>query len=234
MIPADKEAKDPTSDYYKEAMNWQEERYDSAIKNSRRGWVVAIFAGSFCLLLAIALAGLTPLKTVEPYTILVDKLTGETRVVRPLKEGTLTQSEAVTKYFVNRYVQKRVGYDFQDIEETYEQVRMMSDTKSFDVYAKAFDPKKEDSPYQVYGEEVTVQAKVKSISFLGEAKDRASVRIDIIETSKGKTKRTPWIITMSFQFTLEPRSEDERFENPLGFQATKWRIDAEIVIGVTQ
>lgn len=228
MIATD-DITDPKSDYYKEALAWQEEKYDSAIKQRRMGWVVATVFGAIALMLAFALMALVPLKTVEPYTIEVNRITGETQVSKPLQQGKLTQSEALTKYWLIKYVRARTNYDRQDLEKNYEMVKMMSEKKEFASFAKAFDPKKPDSPYQQYGEKTTVGVNVKSIAFLDKA--TASIRIDLTEISNEKPTVTPWVVTMSFQFTLEPRTEAERFENPLGFQATKWRIDAEVETG---
>jgi len=221
--------KDPKSDYFKQALEWQEERYDSAIKNQRRGWIVALVFGSMALMLTLTLMMLVPLKDVVPYTIEVNRISGETHVMKPLRKGTLTQSEALSKYWLIKYVRARTGYDRQDLEKNYELVQLMTDKKEFARFAKAFDPKKPTSPYQRYGEKTTVEIRIKSISFL--EKDVASIRIDLTELSNDKPSTTPWVVTMSFQFTLEPKTEAERFENPLGFQATKWRIDAEVEEG---
>ncbi len=228
MLATD-DIRDPESDYYKEALAWQEEKYDLAIKQRRMGWIVATVFGGIASMLSFALMALVPLKTVEPYTIEVDRITGETHVSKPLKEGKLTQSEALTKYWLIKYVRARTGYDRQDIENNYVLVQMMSDKKEFARYAKVFDPKKPDSPYQRYGEKTVVEVDVKSISFLD--KNTASIRIDLTEITNDKPDTTPWVVTASFQFTLEPRTEAERFDNPLGFQATKWRIDEEVETG---
>ncbi len=229
MIPTD-DITDPKSAYYKEALAWQEEKYDLAVKGRRTGWIVAFFAGSIAGCLAIALMLLVPLKEVEPYTIEVNKITGETHVSKPLKAGKLTQSEALTKYWLIKYVRARTGYDRQDLEQNYSLVKMMSDKKEFLRFAKVFDPKKPSSPYQKYGEHTTVEVKVKSISFLD--KHTSSIRIDLTEKTNDKELSSlPWVITMSHQFTLEPRTEEERFVNPLGFQGVKWRIDAEVETG---
>lgn len=228
MIPVD-DIKDPKSEYFKEALLWQEERYELATKQRRVGWFVAMITGSIALMLALALMALTPLKTVAPYVIYVNQITGETRVEQSLKKGKLTQSEALTKYWLIKYVRARIGYDRQDLEKNYEMVKMMSEQKEFIRYAKVFDPKRPDSPYQRYGDTTTVDVKVKSIAFLDE--NTASIRLDLLEKTNDKTTTSPWVVTMSYQFTLEPRTEEERFENPLGFQGTKWRIDAEVETG---
>lgn len=220
---------DKQSEYYKEQSEWNEEKYDKAVKERRVGWYAAFFLCAITAGLTTALVLLIPLKEVVPYTIEVDRLTGETQVRKPLSDGSFTQKEALTKYWLIKYVKARLGYDRQDIENSYDLVKMMSDKREFSRYDKIFDPSKENSPFQVYGDKNTVVARIKSVSFLDS--DTATIRVDLIETINDRPKPSPWVVTISFQFTLEPRSEEERFENPLGFQATKWRIDEEIEQG---
>ena len=228
MIPVEN-MRDNNSDYYKAALEWEAEKYESAVKGRKAGWIVAMILLMIVLFLSMALAGLTPLKTVEPYTIEVNTLTGETRVARALEDGNITQSEALVKYWIIQYVRARETYDRQDIEQGYTKVKMLSEKNEFGKYAKAFDPNKPDSPYQVYGETTKVRVDIKSIAFLDD--DTASIRVDLIEDDGDREFAQPWIITMSFQFTLQPLTEEERFDNPLGFQATSYRKDAEVVSG---
>lgn len=231
MVQLPDDIKDPNSEYYKQELEWQNEKYDAAIKHKRTGWLVATIFGALSFLLAFAIAALVPLKTVVPITIEVDKLTGETQVRKPVDEGSLTQSEALTRYWLNKYVIARVTHDMQDFVERYNKVKMMSSLEEFARFEKAFDPKKPDSPYQKYGEKGVLKVKVKSIVFL--KPKVASIRIETTVDKPGEkpTDPVPQIITTSFQFTLSPKNQEERLENPLGFQATEWRIDSEVITG---
>ena len=224
--------KDPKSAYYKEALQWHNEKYASANKRSRVGWIFALLFAFLCACFAMGMVAILPLKEVHPYTIEVNKLTGETRVATPLKEGKLTQSEALTKYWLVKYVRARVSYDYDDLNEQYERVRMMTTSGEFGRYAAVINPSNPRSPYHDYGQTGNAQIEMKSISLSGANKDKATIRLDIIsEYEDGRKRRTPWIINTSFKFTLEPRTELERFENPLGFLSDKWRIDPEILTG---
>jgi len=226
---SNEDLKDPNSAYYKEALEWHNEKYNLAIKQRKTGWSLAVAFAFLSLILALTLLLLVPLKTTVREVIEVDRLTGETQVKRALKEGGLNQSEALIKYWLVKYVNARLTYDRQDIEQNYEKVKMLSDKRSFNVYASAFDPSKDDSPYQIYGEHTVIKTTIRHISFLN--KNTVSIGVYLTEITNDKETSTPWVITASYQFTLEPRSEIERFENPLGFQVTKWRIDEEIESG---
>lgn len=224
----EKIASDPKSDYYQAALEWNVELYDNAIKQRNLGWKVAIAFFVLALLMAVAMVLLMPLKEVVPYTIEVDRVTGETRTARALSDGALTQSEALTKYWVVKYVLARLTYDRQDLNKNYVTVQLLSDKNTFTDYDRWFDPKKAGSPYQLYGENTTVKIEVKSISFLSTG--TASIRINkTIKTDKELT--TPWVITLSYVYTLAPKTENDRYVNPLGFTITKWREDAEVASG---
>ena len=73
------------------------------------------------VLALVAVAGLTPMKTVEPFVIRVDNSTGIVDVV-PVRRGKADVPEAVTRYFVTQYVQARSGMWAALAESDYEQV----------------------------------------------------------------------------------------------------------------
>jgi len=206
------------------------ETYDKAIVKSRRGWFVAGILGVILIFALFAIIALAPMKEKIPFVVEVDKITGETSV-KKVQLGTLTQSESLTKYWLNKYVRMRTQYDYQDIENSYEIVRAMTLPKEFAIYARGFDKSNPENPLKLYADKVTLKTRIKSISFLD--KDTATVRIDIEKKQLGDNKpmHYPYIVTLSFRFTLSPETEKEIQENPFGFQCTKWRIDSEIVTG---
>jgi len=215
---------------FEKAEQANNETYNKAMKRSFIGWIIAIIFIFFSFVSMITITVLIPLKEKIPYVVEVDKVSGETSVTKVTK-GKLTQSESLTKYWINKYVRYRTQYDYQDIEESYELVKAMTSPREFTNYHKDYDTNNLESPYRIYGENTTLKTRIKSISFID--KDTATVRIDIEKKriNEDKPKHFPYIVTLSFRFTLEPESEKEIQENPFGFQCTKWRIDSEIEIG---
>src|SRR3546814_6907990 len=68
-------------------------------------------AGSLAVTAVAAVAMLTPLKTVAPYVITVDKATGASEIAAPLTgDRQITYNEAVAKYFLADYVRNREGW----------------------------------------------------------------------------------------------------------------------------
>src|SRR3546814_8252697 len=65
--------------YFSEAASWDHDRLIAANRSKRLAWIIAGMAGSLAVTAVAAVAMLTPLKTVAPYVITVDKATGASR-----------------------------------------------------------------------------------------------------------------------------------------------------------
>ncbi|KAK0331961.1 hypothetical protein LTR94_026819, partial [Friedmanniomyces endolithicus] len=92
MKKASREALDA---YYKEAGSWATDRI-GALQSSRRiAWIVAAGAATIAVVEAVALVALTPLKTVEPYTLMVDRTTGFVQELKPLDPNQITPDKAL-------------------------------------------------------------------------------------------------------------------------------------------
>lgn len=89
-------------------------------------WLVAGFSAILAGLAMACLAMLLPLKSFEPYVIEVDKTTGFMEIKRPLAEGDLTQSEAITRMNVVRYVKARETYDAASVQDNFDLAQLLS------------------------------------------------------------------------------------------------------------
>ena len=67
--------------YLEEARGWDLDRGRAAERSARRAWWVAGLAGLVAFAAVVAVAGLTPFKTVEPFVVRVDNTTGIVDVV---------------------------------------------------------------------------------------------------------------------------------------------------------
>ena len=82
------------------ANDWHAEKYSSALASRNRWLLAAIICAVLALLCLVALIGLTPLKTVEPYVVKEDSKSGLVTVLRPIREEGITAGEALRKYFL--------------------------------------------------------------------------------------------------------------------------------------
>lgn len=207
--------------------HWYQDIYGSAITSRNRWFLVGVIALILAFLEAGALIGLAPLKAVEPYVIQVDNETGRTTVLAPLAEKPLSENEAVTKFFVVKYILARETYDPQDLNSNYDQVRMMStleEANRFDDFIRG-----SHGPLEEFNNTFTRTIKVHSVAFLNQKTIQVRFKATRTQVSSNEKQESYWIATLSYQFVNSPMNEEERLNNPLGFQIKNYRVDQEVI-----
>ncbi len=207
--------------------DWFYDRYQSARVNGNRWFLAALLLGVLACLAVSAVVVLAPLKTVHPFLVEVNGVSGEVRVLRPFDVADFAPSDAVTKSFLAKYVIARETYDPQDLKENYQVVRLMSDTAEGLRVDNYLSPTNAASPLNRYQNHTVRSVRVKSVSFLN--KRTAQVRFVSAETARTAKKEDAWVAIISFRFVNLPETEDDRLVNPLGFQVTAYRVDQELV-----
>jgi type IV secretion system protein VirB8 len=213
--------------YYKEAATWNRDRIEAMHKSQRRAWWVAIGAGTIALLEAGALILLTPLKTVEPYTLLVDRTTGYVQALKPLDADKIAPDAALTQSFLVQYVIARESFDIDTVNVNYNKVASWSAEQARSGYLSSVQVSNPQSPLILYPRTTVIETRVKSVSPLG--RNVALVRFDTIRRDSGGQVQAPrsWVSVIRYRFSGEPASLEERFVNPLGFRVLRYRRDPE-------
>ena len=214
--------------YYAQAQSWAQD-VNGVLRASRRRayWV----AGTACLIAAleaIALVALMPLKTVVPYTITVDRQTGYIETAQGIRPGSLSQDVAVIQAFLAQYVIARETFDTTDLQANYQKVAAWTNGAARDQYVNYMQRSNPQSPVNQNDPATVVKITIKSISLLSKAS--ALVRFDAERNRGGANtavERFSYTAVIGFRFTGEPMRADDRFLNPLGFQVTAYRRDAE-------
>lgn len=212
--------------YFAEARSFDHDRLRAAQRSRRLAWAAAAGAGALAAAAMAAVAALTPLKTVEPYVVRVDRTSGAVDVVTGLKGSRdLTYEEAVTKSFLATYVRARESWLAPAAEANFRQVAVMSTPAEQQRWADHFRPSNPQSPQTAFGPAAEVVATVRAISFI--APDVAAVRFRRSVRRSGQAAEDDWIATVAFAYARAPMREADRLRNPLGFQVTSYRADPE-------
>jgi len=222
------------------ADSWATSVTDDLERSNRRAWIVAIIAALIALVEAVALVFLIPLKQVEPYTLLVDRQTGNVEALAPLDTQLVAPDAALTRSFLVQYVIAREGFSQSGLQDDYRRVSLWSNNTVGQQYARAMEASNPISPLAYLPRGGTIQTEVKSVSNLSD--DRAMVRFTTTRVDVGTTPqdRQNWVAVIDYQFTSAEMSEADRYINPLGFQVTNYRRNAEtlpeegIINGVEQ
>ena len=217
-----------TLSFLAEAYDWYTDRYQAVYVSRNRWFCTAWAALVLAVLEAVALMGLTPLKTSTPFLI-KEETSGAVTTVTPLSgDGSVTYDETVRKFFLARYVIARETYDFADLAANYRAVDLMSDVSErrlFDQFIASNNPR---SPLTVYGSQSRRLIRIKSIAFL--TASTAQVRFTSSEERLSNAPRVnEWIATVAWRFGPAPGAEADRLINPLGFCVTHYRIDQEVL-----
>lgn len=213
---------------YDQAASWAADVHGSLRASRKLAWIVAAVAGTIAALEALALVVLMPLKTVVPYTITVDRQTGYVETARGLATGgNLTEQAAVTQSFLVQYVIARESFDATDLRENYRKVMLWSGEQARNGYQREMQRSNPASPLNVYPASTVLATTVKSVSLL--TPTTALVRFDTVRRDPGATtgRQQSWTAVIAFRYTGEPMNMGDRFINPLGFQVTRYRRDAD-------
>ena len=209
------------------AESWATSVTDDLERSNRRAWIVAIIAAVIALLEAVALVFLIPLKSVEPYTLLVDRQTGNVEALAPLNTQVVTPDAALTRSFLVQYVIARESFTFDTLQDDYRKVSLWSDRGAATRYQQRMDVANPNSPLSYLPRGSRISTEIKSISNLAE--DRAMIRFATTQTDQNGRAQQPqhWVSIVTYGFAAAEMSEADRYVNPLGFQVTSYRRDAE-------
>lgn len=213
--------------YFEAARTWEYDRFRAAAGRERLAWLIAGVAVVLAVAAVVAVAMLTPLKTVQPYVIRVDRASGETEIVTALKgPQPRTYEDAVNRYFISQYVRLREGWLNDAARENAYTVMLMSEQAEAGRYLGAVQSSNRNAPSNIYGDKGFVSIAIRSISFLSPTV--AQVRYTkVITFGQNAPVAQNWNAILTFKYTTAPEREKDRNLNPLGFQAVNYRSDPE-------
>lgn len=213
--------------YFAEAASWDHDRLIAANRSKRLAWTIAAIASGLAITGVAAVAMLTPLKTVAPYVIMVDKATGASEITSSMTgDKQITYNEAVAKYFLADYVRNREGWIPQARQEFFDGVLAMSSRDEQARWTAFYSKDNPKSPQSVFTDLDTVFVAIKSVTFV--SKNVAQVRFTKTLQRGTSATDTPAIATITYDTTDTPTTEQQRFKNPLGLEVQSYRADLEV------
>lgn len=218
---------DSLKSYFEKARRFDQDRLIQVERSARIAWFVAICASIIAVVSVFAVAGLTPLKTVEPFVVRVDNSTGIVDVVSALTSTAGTYDEAVTKYFAAKYVRAREGYVSSEAEDNFKTVALLSTQPEQTRFATVYRGSNPESPQNIYGRSASSRINIVSISLINASV--ASVRYMRTITRGDDVRTTHWVATLTFSYVNAPMSSTDRLVNPLGFVVSDYRADPEAI-----
>ncbi|MBX8803192.1 type VI secretion protein [Ochrobactrum sp. MR28] len=214
--------------YYQSGDQWEQQIYKKAIRSKRMAQFVALISSCVAVLSILTLMMLVPLKTFEPYIVIVDKNTGYTEVKSGLTvEDDLTDKQAVTQANIVRYIRTREGYDPYAIEENVALAGLLSTGTAANELQRLYSISNSQNPTRIYGKNKRLLVNIKSVTMPND--NTALVRFSLTEKSETDAIERHYISVVRFRYTDTPATNEWRFENPLGFQVYDYRREQETI-----
>lgn len=213
--------------YYAEARSWASDKIEDITRSRRIAWLIAGVAIGVAIVEALVLIAMLPLKTVVPYTIMVDRNTGFAQILRGQEIPSVKAESALTQSLLSQYVVARETFDINSIQAQYNKVALWSADDAKREYLALMPAGNPDSPINRYRRTTVVDAEVESVTPI--SPDSALVRFYTERHDQGQVvgQRAYWVSLLRFRFSGEPMSIENRLDNPLGFQVIHYRRDQE-------
>lgn len=214
-------------EYYRAAASWGEDRERELAASRKISWIIAGVATAIALIEAIALIILMPLKTVVPYTLLVDRQTGYVEQLQPVENRTIDPDAALVRSFLVQYVIERESFDIDALSDSYRKVALWSAGDARTRYINGIQATNPDSPLARLPRTAVVNVKILSVSSL--EGDTAMVRFTTQRGDAAGSGAAPenWVAVIRYRFSGAAMSAEDRMTNPLGFQVVRYRRNAE-------
>lgn len=215
--------------YFADGSSWARDRRDGLVASRRVAWIVAGFAVVVALCEALALVILMPLKTVVPYTLMVDRQTGFVQALKPLDAQVVSPDRALTQSFLVQYVIAREGFDYGTVQADYRKVGLWSSGRARADYIAGMQASNPDSLLARLPRTTSIDVAVKSVTPMGG--NTAMVRYDTRRRDAGGQTHSAqsWVAVIHYRYSGEPMSVADRFINPLGFQVQRYRRSQEVL-----
>lgn len=218
---------DARKSYYAEAQSWAADRDEITAKSLRITRIIALAAVTVAVLEAFVLIAVFPLKTVVPYTVLVDRHTGYAQQLDTTAMPDIKPESALTQSLLAQYVVARETFDINNLQAQYRKVALWSDDAAKRDYLAVMPASSPDSPINRYPRSTIIQTGIESVTPTGP--NTALVRFYTERHDRGQAAgaRSYWVSLLRFRFSKQPLALEDRLVNPLGFQVVHYRRDQE-------
>lgn len=228
---------------YLQAARWFESNVAQQERKATRSWkrLSGLF-GAIAILALIALAGLTPLKTVDLRLLRVDNASGYTDV-RPISEAK-APDRVEDEYWLASYVRFRESYNFSANDANYAMVELMSyddafgEYKNFQLSSKGY-LEQLGTNRQIRTDVININPLPRVDPKTGTKKgDDRTYQVRYTKTVLDKNgvpdpqlKPTTWLTTITFDYGKKPKNAGDQWSNFRGFGVLAYQPTQEFSRG---
>ncbi len=217
-----------------EKKNWYADRYEFVSIQRNFLAIITLISLLLAATATFSVSQLAPLKSVEPFVIQIDRKSGMTQVVNPVRARELTANEAVNQYFIVQYCRAHESY-YIDSDRDYHNgnlVRVLSVPSVYSAYRQTASASNPDSAAARLGASGERQIHVESIKYFdhkkmpnGDDVMKYLIKAEIVETKNDQVRKMQKIIFIEFKYAELELTTEDRYLNPIGFQVVSYSID---------
>ena len=221
---------------YAHAARWFEANIAKDLQKSVKMWKrLSAFFGLLAFMSIGAVLGLTPLKTVIPYLVRVDNITGYSDLV-PQVSDSKTQDQRDDDFWLSNYVRLRESYNFADNDANYNMVETMSYSDTFGEY-KNFQLSKKGY-LDTLGNSRQMRVEVHGVTPLDRKRPEDTTKTAQVRVTKTVVDRNgvpdpgikpaTWVMTISYDYKNPAKKREQELVNPRGFGVKSYSTVQEV------
>lgn len=215
----------------KQGSNWYYDRFEAVRVERNRYFILLIITLVGLLASITANLFLSPLKTAVPYLIQVNKNDGETTVLKPMDYQAVQKDQNVTLYFLYKYLQARMNYDYGLRQVQADTVHALSTASVYQTYVNQVNASNPKSPTRLYQNNSSIHTKIRSYSFPYPNIVQIHFYTELVNNNDPSRSppRQYWLATIKFTYSKTALTMNERINiNPVGFFVTDFQLTEEI------
>lgn len=213
----------PLTAYEAARKEWNVRNGDTVVNQSRL-FVLCVFMLVALVGMAFALKGLSPLKSVVPYTIEVDRVSGETRAVG-ITANRFIPDQNQKSYFLSQWATQLLSLDPFMSERHLTEAFGMVRGKAIEEFREFMSAER---PIQRVREDqsLTRTININNISFIND--NVVQIRATGQERSANRAAPPPTRYVVTMHYVIDPpKTEQEILRNPIGIFVTHFSITEE-------
>lgn len=205
---------DPKVNAIESTKNWYLERYDNIIVQRNILFILVVLFVLFAVSAVGTVAYIVKSRKFDPFVIQIDNSTGMATIVTPLTTDVLGRDEALTQYFIRKYLTARETYNSVNYAESQKIVNLLSSRSVYSQYRNLI---ASGDPSVKYGENNSTYLEIHSAPKIGNNKYFITFSITEIAGNKNVYNKSVYI---EYNYVSMELNDDDQDINPVGFQVT--------------
>lgn len=210
------------------AIRRQQEQGLTEVKLARnRAYALIVLLLGVIAAQVAALILLMPLKTVVPALATIDTSSGHVVKVALVSPEELAAQKSVILNELHDYILQRNTLDADDRQRLSDLVRIHSTDAVAREYDIELSPENPSNPYYTLPAGARRFVEISAVNLLNQ--NTGQVQFKTRTGKPGNNPKTDYFTAIvKFEFTGTPRAVGDRWENPLGFAVTAYRVDQQL------